>query len=59
MSSFKSSNDIYEAYKIFKVHENNLQIAEDKFLNHVRNLFQYAEEKGKLDEIFHLLKNSE
>ncbi|CAG8825629.1 28796_t:CDS:1, partial [Dentiscutata erythropus] len=59
MSSFKRSNDIYEAYKIFKVHENDLLIAEDEFLNHIRNLIQYAEKEGKLDDVFQLLKNSE
>ncbi|CAG8496523.1 17774_t:CDS:2 [Gigaspora margarita] len=46
MSSFRS-NDIYKAYKIFKVHENDLLIAEDKFLNHIHNLFQYAKEEEK------------
>ncbi|CAG8749168.1 8200_t:CDS:1, partial [Racocetra fulgida] len=59
MSSLKRSNDIYKVYKIFEVYENDLLIAENKFLNHIRNLFQYAEEKGRLDDIFHLLKNSE
>ena len=58
MSSFKRSNDIYDAYEIFKVYENHLLIAEDKFLNHLRNLFQYAEEKEKLEDVFHLLKSS-
>jgi hypothetical protein len=51
--------NIYEAYKIFKAHKNDLLIAENKFLTHIRNLFQCAEEKKKLDDIFYLLKNSE
>ncbi|KAF0516441.1 hypothetical protein F8M41_017105 [Gigaspora margarita] len=53
------NNGNNEAFMIYKVFENNLLLAEDKFLNDLCNLFKYAEEKNMLYDIFHFLKNSE
>ncbi|CAG8500866.1 21763_t:CDS:1 [Gigaspora margarita] len=53
------SNDINEDYMNFKIHENNLLLAEDNFLNIIRDLFKHAEEKEMLYDAFHHLKNSE
>ncbi|CAG8782887.1 19921_t:CDS:2, partial [Gigaspora margarita] len=50
------SNDINEDYMNYKIHENNLLLAEDNFLNIIRDLFKHAKEKEMLYNAFHHLK---